>query len=64
MELFFVRGHVDTFVEIELAQVASIARMRIFGDVREALKEVDQKARKGAVGESSISSAKQYCTTQ
>ncbi|KAG5630006.1 hypothetical protein H5410_001723 [Solanum commersonii] len=26
------------------------------------LKEVDQKARKGVVGESSINSAKQYCT--
>ncbi|KAG5580280.1 hypothetical protein H5410_050907 [Solanum commersonii] len=29
--------------------------------VREALKEVDQKARKGAVSESLISVAKQYC---
>ncbi|KAG5605865.1 hypothetical protein H5410_027357 [Solanum commersonii] len=32
MELFFVRGHLDIFVELEPAQVASIASMRIFGD--------------------------------
>ncbi|KAG5610500.1 hypothetical protein H5410_021781 [Solanum commersonii] len=69
MESIFVRGRLDTFVELELAQVASIASMRIFGDdhrvklreslkrheppfvpVCEALKEVDQKVRKGAVG--------------
>ncbi|KAG5632012.1 hypothetical protein H5410_003729 [Solanum commersonii] len=33
MESFFMRGHLDTFVELELAQVASIASMKIFGDV-------------------------------
>ena len=32
MESFFVRGHLDIFVELKLAQVASIASMRIFGD--------------------------------
>ncbi|KAG5615012.1 hypothetical protein H5410_014836 [Solanum commersonii] len=31
--------------------------MRIFGNVHETLKEVDQKARKGVVGELPISSA-------
>ncbi|KAG5576749.1 hypothetical protein H5410_056883 [Solanum commersonii] len=89
-------GHLDIFVELELAQVASIVSMRIFGDgtlfeqlnlslledkpksklgspkqheppfvpILEALKEVDQKARKGAVNESPISFVKQYCTAQ
>ena len=31
MESFFVRGHLDIFIKLELAQVASIASMRIFG---------------------------------
>ncbi|KAG5630293.1 hypothetical protein H5410_002010 [Solanum commersonii] len=35
-----------------------------FIPVREALKEVDQKARKGAVSELPISFVKQYCTAQ
>ncbi|KAG5631987.1 hypothetical protein H5410_003704 [Solanum commersonii] len=54
MESFFVLGHLDIFVELELSQVA----------VRKDLKDVDRKARKGAVNESPISSAKQYCTAQ
>ncbi|KAG5630924.1 hypothetical protein H5410_002641 [Solanum commersonii] len=35
-----------------------------FVPVREALKEVDQKERKEAVGESPINFVKQYCTAQ
>ncbi|KAG5631843.1 hypothetical protein H5410_003560 [Solanum commersonii] len=49
MESFFVQGQLDIFVELELAQVASISPKQHelpIVPVCKALKEVDEKVRK------------------